>query len=118
MRIRDLKRMVGEVEVPAWPPMWYSSYGPGSTLATGEVGVLRAVRPVGNLLSITMEFDGREHVGIMQWDGPPTPTDVAEALRGRIGQEISTISNVETLEARRSASRGATAALLLRRRRG
>jgi hypothetical protein len=96
MRICELKRTVGKAEVRVWPPPWSSSYERGNTLAVGDdEGVLRRVQRVGERLSLTMEYDGREHVGSLEWDAPPVLADVEYALGALIGEEIRAIGEVE-----------------------
>ena len=94
MRIRDLKRKSGEAVVSCWPPLWASAYRPGSKLAIADEGVLRSVRRIGDRLSLTMEYDGREHVGALEWDAPPSLDDVEKLLRAHVGQTIRAIGEL------------------------
>jgi hypothetical protein len=86
MKVKDLKRKHREVVVSVWPPAWASAYGPGRTFAVSDEGALMEVRRIGNKLSLGMRLDGRDHHTLLEWDGPPTPTDLEGVLRGQIGQ--------------------------------
>ncbi len=68
VKIRNLKRKSCETMVSVWPPSWASSYGAGDKFAIGEEGTLRSVRRVGNHLTLTIDYDGREHLGALEWD--------------------------------------------------
>ena len=94
MRIRELKRRSGEAVVSCWPPLWASSYGRGSKLAIAEEGILRSVERIGNRLSLTMEYDGREHVGGLEWDAPPSMDEVEKLLRAHVGEEIKALGEL------------------------
>ena len=65
------------------------------TLAVGDEGVLRRVQRVGERLSLTMEYDGRQHVGSLEWDAPPVLADVEYPPGALIGEEIRAIGEVE-----------------------
>jgi hypothetical protein len=73
MRVRDLKRKVGEATVHVWAQRFASSYGRGDKFAEGEgeVGTLRSSSGCGDRISSTIEYGGREHVGSLQWEAPP-----------------------------------------------
>jgi len=95
MKIRELKRKVNGTDVPVWPPSWVGSYGPGQKMAVGEVGTLKSVKRIGNRLSLTNEYDGREHVGSLEWDQPPTIAAVETLLTANLGQEIKAIGALD-----------------------
>ena len=63
---------------------WIVSFGLGG-LATGV------------LVVITIEYDGREHVGTLQWDAPPKIEDVEKVLRANIGRPIRDVGDQELL---------------------
>ena len=95
MKIRELKRKVGNTSGHVWPPPWASSYGGGSSNATGDEGVLQGVQRWDSRLSLTMTYDGREHMGNLEWDPPPALADVEKALTANLGREIKAISDVD-----------------------
>jgi hypothetical protein len=44
MKLRELKRKVGNASIHVWPPqVWASSYKAGDKFAVGDVGVLTSV---------------------------------------------------------------------------
>jgi len=95
MKIRELKRKVGETAISVWPPGWASSYTAGDFFATGDEGVLQDVRRIGNRLSLTMWWSNREHVGSLEWTPPPTLEAIETTLRAHIGEPIQAIGDVE-----------------------
>jgi hypothetical protein len=95
MKLRDLKRQVGKTSCHVWPPLWSSSYGADSRFATGDEGVLKGVQRWDSRLSLTMTYDGREHMGNLEWDPPPALADVEKALAANLGREIKAISDVD-----------------------
>jgi hypothetical protein len=97
MKIRDLRWKAGRTVVSTWPPVWVTSFGQGSRLPFGEDGVLESVsqHPQGDRLSLTMRFDGREHLGGLQWDPPPTLKAVEDLLRANIGRDMKAIGNLD-----------------------
>lgn len=98
MRIRYLRRKSGETIVSVWPPAWASLYEAGATFAVGEVGVLKSVARLDDCLSLTIMYEGREHVGRLRWDSPPSFDRVETALRANLGQPITVISDVDVPE--------------------
>jgi hypothetical protein len=72
MKLRDLKRQMGKTSCHVWPPLWSSSYGAHSRFATGDEGVLEGVQRWDDHLALTMMYDGRDHMGNLEWDPPPT----------------------------------------------
>ena len=95
MKLRDLKRQVGKTSCHVWPPLWSSSYGADSRFATGDEGVLKGVQRWESRLALTMTYDGREHMGNLEWDPPPALADVENALTANLGREIKAISDVD-----------------------
>ncbi len=94
-KVRELKRRSGAVIVSCWPPLWASPYGRGSKLATSDEGILRSMRRVGDRLSLTTEYDGRQDVGSLEWDAPPRLEDVERVLRAHIGETLRSIGELE-----------------------
>ena len=43
-------------------------YSGSDKMAVGEVGTLKSVERRGVSLTITIDYDGREHLGTLQWD--------------------------------------------------
>jgi hypothetical protein len=66
MRIRHLKRKVGAVIDSVWPPQWTFSMHPrgGDEILVGDEGVLESVKRMGERLSLTMKYKGRERFGV------------------------------------------------------
>lgn len=95
MKIRNLKRKSGQAIISVWPPAWASSYGPGDKFAVGDEGVLKSVKRLDDRLSLTMEYAGREHVGSLQWDAPPSLDEVEKVLRAHLGLPIKAISDLD-----------------------
>ena len=94
MKVRELKRKVGNSTFHVWPPLWTSSYGANSRFATGDEGVLNSVERWRNSLSLTMMYDGHEHLGSLEWDPPPALADVAKILKANLGRDIRAISEL------------------------
>jgi len=95
MKIRYLRRKSGQTVVSVWPPLWASADKPGDTFAIGEVGVLVSVKRLDDRLSLTMKFEGGEHVGSLQWDAPSSLDDVEKVLRAHLGHPIKAISELD-----------------------
>jgi hypothetical protein len=52
-------------------------------------GVLTTVLRIGNRLSVTIRFDGSDHVVLLgEWKSPPTVDEVEAALRRGVGQTV------------------------------
>ena len=95
MKIRELT-IVERGTWLAWPPRWAAvSFAAGDTVPLGLDGVLTAIRQTGAFLVLTMEFEGRRHVGLLRWTPPPSLEQVAQVLRERVGQAIAKLSEVE-----------------------
>jgi len=97
MRIRRLKREVGGVIDSVWPPRWTFSMHPrgGDEILVGEEGVLESVKRMGERLSLTMSYKGRERFGSLQWDAPPSLDAVARVLQTNLGKPIKTIGDLD-----------------------
>jgi hypothetical protein len=95
MKIRDLQRKSGEAVVSVWPPQWGSWYKAGDKFAVGEEGVLKSFKRVEDRLSLTMEFEGREHSSSIKWDEPPTLAAVEKVLQAHLEQLIKEISDMD-----------------------
>jgi hypothetical protein len=120
MKLNDLRKG----PLPAWPPSWSRGAFRGTDkLAIGpemegvlvdasanpnrpglgvpaNVGRGEAPRFIARGVEITVRLDGQSEptVGILEWDGPahaPTPDQVAEWLRSRIGVRIGDLGDVE-----------------------
>jgi hypothetical protein len=95
MKLRDLKRQMGKTSCHVWPPLWSSSYGAHSRFATGDEGVLEGVQRWDDHLALTMMYDGRDHMGNLEWDPPPTLADVEKTLNANLGQEIKVLGDLD-----------------------
>ena len=95
MKIRNLKRKSGETLVSVWPPVWSGWYKPGDKLPVGEEGVLQSVKRIGDRLSLTMTYEGRDHMASLQWDAPPLIEDVEGALRDNCGKTMKGIADLD-----------------------
>jgi hypothetical protein len=98
MKIRNLKRKSGGIDVSVWAKGWTSSFASADKFAVGEVGTLKSVNRVGNRLSLAIEYEGREHFGSLEWDAPPSLDAVEKALRDNIGKPIKTIGDLDVPE--------------------
>ena len=96
MKIRDITR---RTSLPhsglAWPPRWASSYSGEDKLAGSYDGALKAVERVGNRLRLTIEYDGQEYFGILEWEPPPPLETVERVLRENLDTQIRLISELE-----------------------
>ncbi len=98
MRMRYLRRKSGNTVVSVWPPAWTSSYEAGAKFAVGEVGVLKSITRLDDRLTLTIMYEGCEHVGSLQWDSPPSFDSVEKVLRANLGQPLKVISDLEVPE--------------------
>lgn len=80
-----------------WPPQWASCYGPGDRFALGEEGALAGVRvnEKERHLVLIMSWEGREHVGVLRWAGPPDLKTVEKLLKGQIGKPIREVGSLD-----------------------
>lgn len=97
MKIRELKRKSGQTTFSAWPPQWGGFYSGADRFAHSEEGVLKEIKngPGPRDITLVMEWDGREHVGILQWDGPPEPEKLEVLLRNQIGRAIQEVGDLD-----------------------
>ena len=95
MKMRHLTRKSGSAVVSVWPPLWATFYSAGDRFAIGDEGVLQSVRRVEDRLSLTMKYDGREHVGSLQWTPPPTLDAVEKTLKASVGETIKAIGDLD-----------------------
>ncbi len=95
MRIRYLRRRSDWTVVSVWPPQWALSSEAGQTVAVGEDGVLESVRRLAEGLSLTMTHQGREYMGTLQWDAPPSLDDVENTLQVNLGRTIQVIGDLD-----------------------
>ena len=97
MKIRQLKRKFGGVIESTWPPLWTFSMYPrgGEEILVGEEGVLESVKRIGEHLSLTMKYKGRERFGSLQWDAPPSLDAVERMLQANLGKPIKTIGDLD-----------------------
>ncbi len=93
MQIRKLQRRSGEATVLVWPPRVLS--GSGTTFVRTDEGVLKGVKRVGNSLSLTIECEGRQSVGRLEWDQPPSLAAVEKMLRAHLGEPIKAIGYLD-----------------------
>ena len=93
MQIRKLQRRSGATIVSAWPP-WVLS-GSGTTFVRMGEGALKRVIRVDNHLSLTIEREGRETVGRLEWDPPPSLAAVEKVLRVHLGEPITAIGYLD-----------------------
>jgi len=96
MKIRHLKRKFGGVIDSVWPPRWTFSTHPrgGDEILVSEEGVLESVKRMGERLSLTVKYKGRQRFGSLQWDAPPSLDAVEQLLLANLGKPIKTIGDV------------------------
>lgn len=87
----------GGVIDSVWPPRWTFSIHPrgGDEILVGEEGVLESVKRMGERLSLTMKYKGRERFGSLQWDAPPSLDAVERVLLANLGKPIKTIGDLD-----------------------
>lgn len=95
MKIHQLRRKVGEATMSAWPPQWGGAVGRAGKFAGGEVGTLKAVKRADNRLELTIEYEGMQPNGPLQWDPPPKLEDVEKVLRAQIDKPVKGIGNLD-----------------------
>ena len=94
MQIRKLQRRSGGASIAVWPPMVLS--GAGTTFVRSGDGVLKRVMRADNHLLLTLEgSNGREAVGRLEWDPPPSLTAVERVLRAHLGEPITAIGYLD-----------------------
>ena len=90
MRIRDLK--LGRVK--AWPPVWQTAAGKRFLL--GEEAILAEARVRAyDSLTIRVHHGGEEHVGLLVWDGPPSPQALADLMNRASGAFMADVGNLD-----------------------
>jgi hypothetical protein len=75
-----------------WPPRVLSGWGTTSVRA-GE-GVLN-VKRVDNSVSLSVDCEGRQAVGRLEWDQPPSLAAVEKVLRAHLGEPIKAIGYLD-----------------------
>ena len=93
MQIRKLQHRSGAASVSVWPPLVLS--GAGTTFVRSGGGVLKRVTRVDAHLLLAVECDGREAVGRLQWDPPPSLTAVERVLSAHLGEQITAIGYLD-----------------------
>jgi hypothetical protein len=94
MQLRYLKRAGARSFV--WPPVG-SRDGLRDTAKLRLEGVLTNVLRIGDRLSVTIRFEGRDHVALLDaWKPPPTMDEVEAALRSGVSQTVQAVGLVDT----------------------
>ena len=76
------------------PPVWM----PGGWVSDGEfgsAGFLVSVKRLADRLALRMRYEGREHLGRLQWDPPPMLTTVEEVLQANLGKPIRDLGELD-----------------------
>ena len=76
-----------------WPPRVLNRSG--TTFVRSGDGVLKRVTRVDNGLALTIECEGREAIGRLEWDAPPSLTAVEKVLRAHLGELITAIGYLD-----------------------
>jgi hypothetical protein len=98
MQLRYLKRAGARSFV--WPPVG-SRDGLRDTAKLRLEGVLTSVLRIGDRLSVTIRFEGRDYVVLLdEWKPPPATDEVEAALRRGVSQTVQAVGLVETREGR------------------
>jgi hypothetical protein len=94
MQLRFLKRARSRLKV--WPPSEGGRYGLRDGPQLQETGLLTAVSRIGNRLSVTIQFEGRQHIVLLhEWDEPPTIEQVHAALARAVGRRVSEVGEID-----------------------
>ena len=94
MQLRFLKRARSRLNV--WPPSEGGRYGLRDSPQLQETGVLIAVSRIGNRLSVTIQFEGRQHIALLhEWAEPPSIDQVHAALRRAVGKRVAEVGAVD-----------------------
>ena len=105
MQLRFLKRARSKSNV--WPPSEGGRYGLRNSPEVQEAGVLTAVSRIGNRLSVTIQFEGRQHIMLLdEWAAPPTIEEVHDALRTMLGKRVSEVGHADIETARKGDDAG------------
>src|ERR1700730_5393179 len=93
MLLRYLKRP--RSRSPIWPPTW----GPHDLQDTTRLrrdGILTSVLSIGNRLSVTIRFQGRDYVTLLdEWKPPPSVEQLLAALMAAVGQSVQQVAGVD-----------------------
>jgi hypothetical protein len=93
MLLRYLKR--ARSRLPIWPPSW-GPHGPPDTTELRRDGILASVRSIGNHLSVTIRFQGRDYVTLLdEWKPPPSVEQVLAELTAAVGQSVQQVAGVD-----------------------
>jgi hypothetical protein len=80
MLLRYLKR--ARSRSPIWPPSW-GPHGPPDTTELRRNGILTSVLSIGNRLSVTIRFQGRDYVTLLdEWQPPPSVDQSIQQVAG------------------------------------
>ncbi len=93
MKLRDLDRRSGGAAV--WAPRWIESPRPGDAPDVAEEGVLEDVTRLGNRLLLRVNVRGCRRTASLEWETPPTVSDVEAVLLASIGAEIRDLGSLE-----------------------
>ena len=100
MQLRFLKRARSKSNV--WPPCGDGRYDLRDSTRLREGGILTGVSRIGNRLSVTIHFDGRDHVTLLhEWTEPPTIDEVHTALRTMLGRRVWEVGELDVQAPRR-----------------
>jgi len=97
MKIKDLRRKIGDKQAAAWPPMIYThtqvKWAGPDVLA--KEGILKGVRRVGDRLSLTVSHEGADYVTSLEVQPPPTVNAIEATLKAHIGKKMSDVAEAE-----------------------
>jgi hypothetical protein len=80
---------------PIWPPTW-GPHDLQDTTGLRRDGILTSVLSIGNRLSVTIRFQGRDYVTLLdEWKPPPSVEQVLAALMAAVGQSIQQVAGVD-----------------------
>jgi hypothetical protein len=90
------KRKDAQPPVFVWVPAWGGPYGLRDSPVVRRDGVLTRVRRIGHRLSLTVRFDRKDYVALLDEWRPPPPIDAVEAaLSTMIGKRVGRLGEVE-----------------------
>jgi hypothetical protein len=96
MQLRYLKRVGARSLV--WPPVG-SRDGLRDTAKLRLEGILTNVLRIGERLSVTIRFEGGDHVALLDaWKPPPTIDEVEAALRRGVSRTVQAVGLEELRE--------------------
>jgi hypothetical protein len=91
MRIRDLK--FGHAR--AWPPAWRPA-PPGVRFPLGEDGLFLGARALSRRsVEVRVSFAGRDHEGLVVWDGGPSAERLVDLMADAVGALLSKVGDLE-----------------------